>query len=159
MKNYDSHALIRLEKFVPTHCPNCAHSFAVNGDGGFRYDTGFLHPSKVAFKWISVFPEGAAHDGLQTDIVRCAKCRNTTLRVVTSVHTVATEEEALALEREGYVNRLWLTWHGVKPYDHPDYDLVIVPDPFGPRLVSFMPAGFADKSGLLRYLQRERTRI
>ncbi len=132
--------IYRLEKFIPTHCPMCAHPFRSNAAHDFLLDTRILHSRQVAPEWIAVFPEAAATATLQTDLVWCGKCKNSTLRVFTAVRWVATREEAELLEREGYVNRQVGECSGNGFSKQPDYTLMVaIPPGQEHAQVSFFP--------------------
>lgn len=122
---FTSYSVFRLEKFIPTHCPKCAHPFRSNAAHDFLLDTRLLHSTQAAAEWIAVFPEAAACAELQTDLVWCGRCGNSTLRVFTAVRWVATSKEADLLEREGYVNRQAVECYGHGFSSQPDYTLVV----------------------------------
>lgn len=90
----------RVEKFVPTHCPNCGHHFTANVEGGFTLK---LWPQQ----------ESLAATHLQTDVIICGKCANHTLRVVLEVRDYLLAGDAReAICREGFRNLLIVTAYG-----------------------------------------------
>jgi len=137
----DTFTVFRLEKFIPTHCPRCAHPFRSNGDGDFKYDFRLLHRRETPTDWLEVFPEAAVTEGLHSELIWCGQCHNTTLRVVTAVRLVATEREADALETHGYVNRQILECSGRSFSELHDYNLRVLvnPDQIHQRF-TFMPS-------------------
>lgn len=128
-KDLITYTIFRLEKAIPTHCPNCAHPFGVNGDGGFAYDTRLRHPKETAAEWTAVFPAAGVFEGLEVEPVWCRACHNITLRIITAVRHVATTEEADELERLGYGNRRAMECTGIFFSRQPDYTLKIESDP------------------------------
>ena len=128
----------RLEKFIPTHCPKCAHPFRSSAED-YAYDARWRH-SQTDAKWLAVFPEAAVAEGLQSEPIWCRRCQNITLRVVTAVRWVATEDEATLLEAEGYANRQMAHCWGTGFSYQPDYTLKVVPNPDEQRMTfTFFP--------------------
>lgn len=142
----DTFQVFRLEKFIPTHCPKCAHPFKSNEARDFLLDTRLLHSREVAPEWIAVFPEAAAAQELHSDLIWCGKCGNSTLRVFTAVRWVVTPEEAELLERQGYMNRQAAECSGNGFSSQPDYTLTVVIPPGQECLqISFFPKGIANR--------------
>lgn len=140
----DTYTVFRLEKFIPTHCPKCAHPFRSNAKD-FAYDARWRH-RETAAEWLAVFPEAAVTEGLQTEPIWCRKCQNITLRVVTAVRHVATEQEAEHLEALGYANRQPMECTGVIFSRLPEYTLVVKPDPDAVRGgITFFPKAMGNR--------------
>ncbi|MBI2984064.1 MAG: hypothetical protein HYY50_00305 [Candidatus Kerfeldbacteria bacterium] len=136
----DEFKVFRLEKFIPTHCPKCAHPFRSNADRDFLFDHRLLHPQETPAEWLAVFPEAAATEGLHAEPIWCGRCQNITLRVVTAVRHVTTEAEAVELESLGYANRRVLECSGESFSQLPEYTLAVLVDPETERgPITFFP--------------------
>lgn len=136
----DTYNVFRLEKFVPTHCPKCAHHFRSNQAGDFKYDTRLMHSTQVAPEWVANFPEANFVDHLHAELIWCGRCHNNTLRVVTAVRYVVTREEIPLLESAGFVNCQTWQCSGSVLSRLNDYSLVIVPTlDEDTQKVTFMP--------------------
>lgn len=103
-KEYQEAKVYRVEKFIPATCPNpkCFNPFTENSDSGFLLGTYWMHENKERARAIA---ESIRHQGLNTDLIVCGKCRNVVMRVMIEERYCETKEEAeKAVAEDGFVN-------------------------------------------------------
>lgn len=99
-KEQETHGF-RVEKFIPTMCPECHNPFTENNSNGFLIGTYWIHEERETTKKIA---QSISAPPLSTDLVICGKCKNITLRVKIDEKLLKTKEEAEAMLADGFSN-------------------------------------------------------
>lgn len=103
-KNQKTQIAYRVEKFIPTACPNpkCFNPFTENSEQGFLLGTYWLHETRERAEAIL---KSISFPGLKTDLIVCGKCHNVVMRVMIEEREYLTCQEAeKAVQAEGFVN-------------------------------------------------------
>lgn len=92
-----------VERFIPTACPNpqCGNAFTAQGINGYF---SFLYWRDKSEEVAEKIRTSLGGQGMPTDLIVCAKCKNVTLRFHLEEAILATREEADDLLNKGFAN-------------------------------------------------------
>lgn len=120
MTEPEKQTVYRVEKFIPTRCPNpkCYNEFKQSGKDGYYYHTYWMHEPREVTEQVQ---QSIHSDWVSTDLIVCAKCQNVTLRVQLEEWVFATRGEAELALLQGFANLQEMIAYGIPPLGHRFY--------------------------------------